>query len=135
MKKTETELQALRNKYPSVPEYALPKTRNKKKTPAGELQHQIIAYCNAQGIFVQRVNTTGTYNQKLKRFTFSGATKGAADLILTLPGGRTIHVEVKAGKDTQRPAQSKFQASIEAIGGKYIIVKSLEDFISKLTTI
>lgn len=135
MKKSEEEIKTLRNKYPSVPDFALPKTRNKKNTPAGELQHQIIKVIESIDGFVQRINTTGTWNKKLGKFMKSGSTKGASDLIATLQGGFTVHIEVKAGKDKERPSQAKFKEAIQKAGGTYITVRTIDDFKEQLNLI
>ena len=42
---------------------------------------------------------------------------GISDLIIWLPNGRAIMVEVKNEKNTQQPAQKKIEAKIKAIGG------------------
>jgi hypothetical protein len=42
--------------------------------------------------------------------------------------GRAIccHIEVKIGRDTQREAQEKFEATIKRCGGIYVVAKDLE---------
>lgn len=126
MKKSESEIDLMRRTYPNVPDFALPKTR-KSKSPANELTYQIILFIQSIGGFASRVNSQGNYNPTLKLFTFSGSTKGAAD-VSTCIGGRNIQIEVKIGRDRQSPAQVKFQASIEAAGGCYIIARTFEQF-------
>ena len=57
-----------------------------------------------------------------------GLVPGISDLIIHLPNGRCVMVEVKNEKNTQSPAQKKIEAKIKAMGGNYILVRSLEDF-------
>ena len=58
----------------------------------------------------------------------TGLVPGISDLIIHLPGGRAVMVEVKNEKNIQSPAQKKIEAKIKAMGGNYILVRSLEDF-------
>ena len=58
----------------------------------------------------------------------TGMIEGISDLIIHLPGGRAVMVEVKNEKNIQSPAQKKIEAKIKAMGGNYILVRSLEDF-------
>ena len=58
----------------------------------------------------------------------TGMIEGISDLIIHLPNGRCVMVEVKNEKNTQSPAQKKIEAKIKAMGGNYILVRSLEDF-------
>ena len=57
-----------------------------------------------------------------------GMIEGISDLIIHLPNGRCVMVEVKNEKNTQSPAQKKIEAKIKAMSGNYILVRSLEDF-------
>ena len=57
-----------------------------------------------------------------------GLVPGISDLIIHLPNGRCVMVEVKNERNTQSPAQKKIEAKIKAMGGNYILVRSLEDF-------
>lgn len=58
----------------------------------------------------------------------TGMIEGISDLIIHFPNGRCVMIEVKNEKNTQSPAQRKIEAKIKAIGGNYILVRSLEDF-------
>lgn len=44
-------------------------------------------------------------------------------------GGEMLNIEVKIGKDTQSPDQKKEQLRAEANGEKYVIVKTVDDFL------
>lgn len=53
---------------------------------------------------------------------------GAADITgVRLPSGQRIEIEVKAALGRQNDDQKAFQKMIEAMGGKYILARSVED--------
>lgn len=91
----------------------------------------------------ERINTQGTYikgktvgvgmygiKHLQGKFIPSGSTRGSADISSTI-NGRSVKWEVKIGRDKQSDAQKKYQADIEASGGKYFIIRSFDDFIAK----
>lgn len=81
-----------------------------------------------KGGFAQKVSTMGTYRKGIG-FTHGGATKGAADMIITF-AGKVLHLEIKFSKsDVQRESQKVFQANVEMAGGTYRIVRTLDEFI------
>lgn len=91
------------------------------------LQLECIAYFRnhferyGKGIIIPVVNEA-TYKNR----TFE-VCKGASDLILVLPKG-VIFCELKTPTGKQSENQKKFQSKVEALGYKYLIVRSLEDF-------
>ena len=58
----------------------------------------------------------------------TGMIEGISDLIIHLLNGQCVMVEVKNEKNDQSPAQKKIEAKMKAMGGNYILVRSLEDF-------
>lgn len=56
-----------------------------------------------------------------------GMMEGASDLQIHGVFGRCAHVEVKTSTGKQRDKQIEFQQRIEALGGRYYLVRSLED--------
>lgn len=68
-----------------------------------------------------------------------GTVPGVPDLLLFLParyGKTTYHgfgIEMKTLKGRQSPAQKTFQAMFQAAGYHYFIVRTLEEFISRIT--
>lgn len=56
-----------------------------------------------------------------------GLRKGAADLVLVLPG-YVIFLEIKKEDGIQKKEQRLFQDKVEALGHRYEIVRSLEEF-------
>jgi hypothetical protein len=62
-----------------------------------------------------------------------GAYKGAPDRIAVKKGGQVYFIEVKKPKGgIQSEYQIEFQRRIEEKGGKYLLVRSLEELIKKL---
>lgn len=101
---------------------------------ANGLTKCITAYLKMRGHFAARVNTTGVYNAKLKKFIRSGSTLGMADVSAVI-GGRSVQFEVKAGKDRPRPEQLEVQKKVRAAGGEYFFTHSFDEFLSQLSTI
>lgn len=65
-----------------------------------------------------------------------GATAGVADLILLTPGtgAHTLCIEMKADKGRQTEAQRSWQAAAEAAGNRYVVCRSLDQFINAINS-
>jgi hypothetical protein len=78
---------------------------------------------------IHSVPNGGTRNKieaiELKR---TGLVAGIADLIIHLPDGISVMVEVKNLSGKQSKEQIKIQNKMIAINSNYILVRSLEDF-------
>lgn len=63
-----------------------------------------------------------------------GLTAGAADLILFVPGGKyhALAIEMKTATGRQQPSQKRWQEAVERFGYKYVVVRSLDDFILEI---
>lgn len=63
-----------------------------------------------------------------------GVTKGVADLIMLLPsmGYHSLAIELKYDKGKQSKEQVLFQRYFEASGGKYVVVRSYDDFVEEI---
>ncbi len=61
---------------------------------------------------------------RLKRM---GVRRGAADFHLTLPGGRSAWLELKAGTSPQSPEQKLFEADCERAGASYAVARSFDE--------
>lgn len=99
-----------------------------------ELTKSIMGWFKCNGGYATRRNTQGTYSVSLGRYIYSGATKGAEDVDGTL-NSINVKIEIKYGKDRQRPAQIEYQKMIEGAGGKYIIVKNYDGFLKQIRAI
>lgn len=62
----------------------------------------------------------------------TGMRNGISDLIIQGMHGRIVNVEVKNETGTQSPAQIEIEEKIRVLGGIYILVRSLEEFQSKI---
>ena len=83
-----------------------------------DLQHQAKDYLQLRGWAVMWHQAgLGTY-------------PGFSDLS-AIKDGRTIYVEIKAGKDRLRRDQIEFKVMIEAQGGTFIEYRRLEDLIER----
>lgn len=63
-----------------------------------------------------------------------GVRPGVSDLILLFPrqGHGALLIEMKYGKGRQRTGQKKWQQVVEAAGYKYVICRSLEEFMREV---
>lgn len=63
-----------------------------------------------------------------------GVTRGVADLILLFPSGKShgLCIEMKTENGRQQPSQKIWQQSAEWAGYKYVICRSVEDFIREV---
>jgi hypothetical protein len=64
-----------------------------------------------------------------------GVTAGVADLILLTPRGGygALCVEMKAINGRQSPAQKEWQKQAENAGNKYVLCRSVDEFIKTIT--
>lgn len=63
-----------------------------------------------------------------------GATSGVSDLILLCSNRLygALCIEMKTPKGVQQPSQKEWQKEIEAMGNKYIICRSLDEFMKAI---
>lgn len=57
---------------------------------------------------------------------------GSADITGILPDGRRLEIETKSATGKQSEKQRTFQAKIEANGGVYLLVRSVEELEEQL---
>ena len=59
-----------------------------------------------------------------------GVVAGVADLILFVPNQQSPYlcIEMKTPKGRQSDAQKEWQKSVESVGAKYVVCRSLDDF-------
>ena len=63
-----------------------------------------------------------------KGYAFRNNKPGMPDIVACLPGGRFLGLELKSEKGRQSPEQKQAQASIEALGGLYALLRTPEEF-------
>lgn len=69
------------------------------------------------------------------RFKKMGVRAGVADLVLLVPNAEHpfLCLELKNGKEgRQSDNQRKWQQIVELIGGKYIVIRSIEQFVAEV---
>ena len=92
---------------------------------ANDLQNFIVDHATWMGCHANRINTTG---RKVGDKWITGTTKkGTSDLALIIQG-RSIHLEVKFGKDTPREDQLKQQIKVRQAGGVYEFIRTVEEY-------
>lgn len=149
---SEAERQVRRLKYPSLPDAALTYTKYSDKT-ANKLTLAIIKWFQLESGQAERISCTGRLLDRRKTFTdVVGRTRqigsttwippsmkpGTADISALYKLNETdkiataFRVEIKVGRDTQRPAQVEYQKEVERAGGIYIIATSFDDFIKQM---
>lgn len=92
------------------------------------IQVAIVQYLRLRGFEVFAIPNGGRRDAvtgaKLKA---EGVSAGVADLIILLPIGNVLFVEVKTAKGRQSPEQKAFQERVESLGFNYVIWRSVED--------
>lgn len=102
-----------------------------------DLQKQIIAYLRLRKFLCFETDVMDGLKffspKDSRRFAFikhhndMGYIKGQPDLIILLPIGNVLFVEVKTSKGRQSPEQKAFQERVESLGFNYVIWRSVED--------
>lgn len=107
-----------------------PKIR--KKTSSSEHFFQVFAvnYLRRNGIYCFAVPNGGKRDAKTGAYMKQeGQLAGVADLVILLPDGETVFVELKAGKNGQQESQRIFQKNVEKLGFTYLLWKSPQEVI------
>lgn len=68
------------------------------------------------------------------RFKAMGTRAGFPDLFLSIPNAQYhgLYIEMKTAKGTQSKSQRIFQQRVEAIGYRYAVVRSFDQFVSEV---
>lgn len=68
------------------------------------------------------------------RLKAEGVVAGASDLVLLKPNRfyGSLCIEMKTPRGRQSPAQRDWQEAVEAAGDKYVVCRSLEDFMEDI---
>ena len=91
----------------------------KKRTPEGSVLQAVKQYLQLKGYYVIRI------------LQGLGCHKGISDII-SIKDGKVLFIEVKtinSNRSKQSPYQAEFQREIEAHGGTYMLVRSVEELI------
>ena len=98
------------------------------KEKEADVQRAILAWLGYSNIFYYRNNSGGMMAES-GHFVRFGAT-GSPDIVI-VHKGKYIGVEVKGTDGKQSDNQINFQRELETAGGKYLLVRSLDEFIKK----
>lgn len=101
------------------------------KEKESDIQNSICEYLEIRGRCFFRVNNIPAFNRtegggftmrRLPKYT----PKGLPDIIV-VAGGLFFALEVKTKVGRQSPEQKEFEALVKKHGGKYFVVRSIED--------
>ena len=90
-----------------------------------EIQKQVVQYLKAKNIFHFRTPNIPTKNRP------NIVLKGTPDLIAIIKG-QFIGLEIKTQSGKQSDHQKEFETKLMKAGGRYYIIRSLQDLIENL---
>ena len=143
---TQLALTALKERYPSFPEHAIPIPKYSDTTANG-LTKCVIDFLNYSGHQAERISSSGRVIDKSKvvtdvlgrqrtigsmQYIKGTSTNGTAD-ISSIINGKSVKIEIKIGADRQSKAQKDYQTATEKAGGIYLITKSFDEFMIQYT--
>lgn len=102
----------------------------RKASQEHSFQVWAVNYLRWNGVYCFAVPNGGKRDVKTGAFLKKeGALSGVADLILLLPEGEAVFVELKAGKNRQQESQRLFQKHVEKLGFNYLLWNKPQDVI------
>lgn len=89
-----------------------------------------------QGLLFHVPNETAGVSYSKPQLKANGVCNGVADLILLVPrhGYGCLCIELKTPIGVQRPAQKAWMKAVLAVGQKYVICRTVDDFIREINT-
>lgn len=131
-----------REKHPNIdPKYLA--RRKYRDDSANGLTKCVIDFLRLSGSQAERINCTGRPIDNTEvvenvlgdrrrigsvKWLPTSGQKGTADISATIRG-RAVKIEIKHGRDKQRPDQVAYQQEVERAGGVYLIIHSLSEFV------
>jgi hypothetical protein len=143
---TQLALTALKERYPSFPEHAIPIPKYSDSTANG-LTKCVIDFLNYSDHQAERISSMGRMLDKTKivedvlgrqrtigsmQYIKGTSTNGTAD-ISSIINGKSVKIEIKIGADIQSKAQKDYQIATEKAGGIYLITKTFDEFMAQYT--
>jgi hypothetical protein len=108
-------------------------------TPEGKVQAAVLAMLAEREVrgelMFWRQNNTGVWDADrgcYRKPKGVGYRPGVPDIMVVMKGGMAVGFECKAPKGVHSPAQRGFQKSLERMGGKYYLLRSLGDALAAL---
>lgn len=129
-----------RKEHPTIPEHAMPISRYRDDT-ANALTRAIIRFLELKRHACWRQSSEGRYRpgesitdvlgrvREMKGKWLRGQNNGQSDIACVI-NGRFCAVEVKVGRDRQRPDQQTYQTRIQESGGLYFIATDFTSFVN-----
>ncbi len=103
-------------------------------TPESKNQAAVLKYLHEQEVFCWRQNNLAIFDPKMNGYREHNGLKGVPD-ILAVINGRFVGFEIKTPKGRQSADQLLFQKRVERHGGKYFIIRSLDEVKKALAAI
>lgn len=113
-----------RRLHPTMPHLA---PRTFRDDSANSLTACITTYLKLKGAFVSRLNNTGIYDKRLKRYRPGTNRKGLPDVVATYKS-KSIFIECKHGRDKISEHQERIRQEQERSGGLWFTARSFTDF-------
>lgn len=95
-----------------------------------QIEMQICHYLRVKRLFFYKAPMAGFFDTRqgtFRRHTNPYVKRGVPDLIVILPGGKYLGLEVKSKTGRQSDHQKEFERGVKDAGGLYYLVRSLED--------
>lgn len=91
-------------------------------------------YPGLSGVLFSVPNGYRTSESQARVAKAEGLLSGVSDLILLYPscGYHALCIEMKTQKGRQQPSQKDFQKAVESLGYRYVVCRSLEDFMEQV---
>ena len=98
-----------------------------KKPTESQLEFAICQAITAQGHYVVKLKDQAQAINGVYRKGSSFQVRGISDLVVYLPNGIALWMEIKTEKGKQSEYQIAFQRKIESLGHKYVLVRSVNE--------
>ena len=106
-------------------------TRKPKPVPEKVIEREIIHYLRLSGWVAVKVRTSGRIvNGKV--LSLPKDELGVSDIIACDPDGRFHALEIKNKVGRQSDHQKRFEDQVKARGGRYTVLRSLDDAVAYL---
>ena len=115
-----------RQLHPTMkPEHLAP--RIFRDDTANNLTKCITTFLRLKGAFSSRLNNTGIFDKRMNRYRPGTSRKGLPDILATYQG-KSLMIEVKAGRDRMSAEQEKIRQEQNRSGGLYFVAHNFTDF-------
>jgi alkylation response protein AidB-like acyl-CoA dehydrogenase len=95
-------------------------------------QAEVVQYLQSIGLFFFSVpNEAGGKGAMIRmaRLKAMGLRSGVADLVVLIPRGKAVFLELKTDKGKQSEAQVRFQEKVESLGFSYFLCRNLKEVV------